>query len=297
MSVWPYLVLVLAGLCWGVGLPFGKMALAATDAEHMIALRFLVAAIASAPVVLWRRESRALLRHPAVAAAGLFYAAGFLVQFEGLARSDVTVCALLVGAMPALIAVSAAVTGERVGPWAWSGVAAATLGAMFIAGRPGHASLAGVLLCLGSLPIFLGWLFASRRIPAGPGAAAGSCATIILAAGMLLAVVSLIHGPPRLALGWSAWIGLLGQGLLSTVVATVCWQIGAPRVPAAAAGVFINIEPLVGSGIGMAAFGERPTWGAALGGLLILGGSLAVVLGEHRSTGGVKAAEDAPTPA
>jgi drug/metabolite transporter (DMT)-like permease len=89
----------------------------------------------------------------------------------------------------------------------------------------------------------------------------------------------------------------VGQGLLSTVLATVCWQLGAPRVSAAAAGVFINIEPLVGSAAGMALFHEQPGWGAFAGGALILAGSLTVVLGERRTPGHANAAEDAPTPA
>ncbi|MGC1303917.1 MAG: DMT family transporter [Caulobacteraceae bacterium] len=295
MSLWPYLCLFTSGFCWGLGLPFGKMALAATDPAHMILLRFLVAAAVAAPVTLRRPETRRLLRHPAALTAGLCYAIGFLVQFEGLSRSSVTVTALLVGAMPALIAVSAAVTGERVGPLAWLGVAGATLGAMLIAGKPGQASVLGVFLCLVSLPVFLGWLFATRRIPAGPVDAA--CVSVVLAAVILVPLVVGLHGLPRLDLGVTAWIGLVGQGILSTVAATVCWQLGAPRVSTAAAGVFINVEPLVGSALGLLAFHDRPTWIAALGGVLILAGSLTVVLGERRTPGRAGAAEDAPTPA
>ncbi len=295
MSVWPYIALFGSGLCWGFGLPFGKLALAATDASHMILLRFLVAAVVAAPVMLRRRETRRLLLHPAAIAAGLCYAIAFLVQFEGLAHSSVTVAALLVGAMPALIAVSAAATGERVGGLAWLGVAAATVGAMMIAGKPGQATVLGVLLCLASLPVFLGWLFATRKIPAGPIDAA--CASVVLAAVFLIPMVIGLHGLPRLDLGVSAWVGVVGQGLLSTVVATICWQLGAPRVSTAAAGVFVNIEPLVGTAIGLAFFHDRPTWFAAVGGVLILVGSLTVVLGEHRTPGHAKAAEDAPTPA
>ena len=295
MSLWPYLALFTSGLCWGLGLPFGKMTLAATDPAHMILLRFLVAAAAALPVILRRPETRRLLLHPATAIAGVSYAVGFLVQFEGLARSSVTVSALLVGGMPALIAVSAAAMGEKVGPLAWVGVAAATLGAVLIAGKPGQATVLGVVLCIASLPVFLGWLFATRKIPGGPVDAA--CASVVVAAVILAPMVILMHGWPRLDLGTSAWIGLVGQGLLSTVVATVCWQLGAPRVSTAAAGVFINVEPLVGSAIGLMVFHDRPTWFSAAGGVLILAGSLTVVLGERRTPGHAKAAEDAPTPA
>jgi len=109
--------------------------------------------------------------------------------------------------------------------------------------------------------------------------------------------VTFMHGPPNLHLSASAWGGIVGQGLLSTIVATIAWQLGARRVASAAAGVFINLEPLIGATIGVALFHDRPTLAAAVGGVLILGGSLTTVLGEHRRTPQDVAASDAPTPA
>ena len=296
--LWPYLALFTAGFCWGLGLPFGKLALAQTDASHMILLRFVVAGLAAAPVAFRTAASRALLRRPSVLLSGVFYALGFLTQFEGLARSSVTVAALLVGAMPALIAVSAAALGERIGPAAWAGVGAATLGAALIAGRPGGAATPlGVGLCLASLPLFLGWLYATKAAGAGDRPVETACAAIVVAAVLLLFVVTALHGPPKLALSPAAWMGIVGQGLLSTLAATLCWQLGAPRVSTAAAGVFINVEPVVGSALGVLMFADRPTWLAGLGGLMILAGSLTVVLYERRRPDGASAAQEAPTPA
>ena len=296
--LWPYLALFTAGLCWGFGLPFGKIALAHTDAAHMILLRFLVAGGVAAPVVLRTPTARALLRRPAVMLSGLFYALGFLTQFEGLAHTSVTLAALLVGVMPALIAVCAAATGERVGAAAWTGVGAATAGAALIAGRPGGAGSAlGIGLCIASLPLFLGWLYATRAAGGAERPVEVACASLVWAAVTLLVLVCALHGPPRLSLPPIAWTGIVGQALLSTVVATLCWQVGAPRVSTAAAGVFINVEPVVGAGLGVLLFGDRPSWLAAAGGALILAGSLVVVVFERRSPGGAHAAEDAPTPA
>ncbi len=298
MSLWPYIALFASGLFWGLGLPFGKLALAGTDAAHMILLRFLVAGLATAPAVLFSPAGRRLLARPAVLLAGGFYALGFLTQFEGLARTNVTVAALLVGVMPALVAVSAAVMGEKVGPTAWAGIVAATLGATLIAGKPGGGvAPMGVALCLLSLPLFLAWLHAARIAGVGTPPVQTACASIVVAAVVLLVLVSLMHGPPKLSLPRSVWFGILGQGLLSTVASTLCWQLGAPKVSTAAAGVFINVEPVVGSVLGVAVFHDRPTWLAVAGGVLILAGSLTVVLYEQRRPEGVRAAEDAPTPA
>ncbi len=296
MPAWPYIALFTAGLCWGLGLPLGKLALADTDAAHMILLRFLAAGVVAAPFAMRRKAARRLFRAPAVLIAGVLLAVGFLVQFEGLARSSVALCALLVGGMPTLIAVAAAVRGERVGRIAWIGIVAATAGAALIAGRPGGASLPGVLLCVASLPVFLGWMHATRHAPADADPVDVSCVTIVVAALVLIPIVCGLHGAPKLGLSWLAWAGIVGQGLLSTVVATVAWQLGAPRVASAAAGIFINIEPLVGTALGVLFFHNRLTLAAAAGGLLILAGSLAVVLGERRSKTGARAAQ-APTPA
>ena len=171
-------------------------------------------------------------------AAGGCYAVGFLVQFEGLARSSVAISALLVGVMPALIAVAAALGGDRISWASWLGVAGATVGAALIAGKPGAAaSPLGVFLCLASLPIFLGWIYAARHAPKTASSVDVSCSAIVVAAVILLPLVWIMHGPPKLNLSPAAWGGIVGQGLLSTVVATIAWQLGSPKVSSAAAGV------------------------------------------------------------
>ena len=298
MLIWPYLALVAAGCCWGLGLPFGKIALAETDAAHMILLRFAVAGIAVLPIALRNAKSRSLFLNPAVLAAGGCYAVGFLLEFEGLARSSVAIAALLVGGMPALIAVAAAIGGDKVGRTAWIGVGAATLGAALIAGKPGAgASPLGVLLCLVSLPVFLGWIYAARKAPKTASLVDVSCVAIVTAAVILLPVVWIMHGPPQLKLSPIAWGGIVGQGLLSTVVATITWQLGSSKVSSAAAGVFINLEPLVGSALGVTLFHDRPTLVAVFGGVLILGGSLVTVLSEHADRHEHLTPSDAATPA
>lgn len=290
--------LVVAGACWGVGLPLGKLALSEMHAAHMVLLRFAVAAAAAAPFALARRETRALFRSWPVVAAGVSYGLGFLLQFEGLAHVSVALAALLVGAMPALIAVCARLMGERMNRLVWAGVAAATLGAALIAGRPqGAGSPLGITLSLLSLVFFLGWLMALKRAPPAPTPMAIPAVTIVVAALTILPIAFLLHGAPDLGVSSRAWAGVVGQGLFSTLLATAAWQFGAARVGSATAGVFINIEPLLGAALGVALFGDRLTAGLALGGAMILAGSLVVVLGE-RAAGAQGLAHDAPaTPA
>ncbi len=292
-----FLALAMAGLCWGLGFPTGKLILTQMDAAHMVLLRFVVAALAAAPFALRRPEVRALFRSPVVLLAGVLYGVAFMVQFEGLAHVSVTVAALLVGAMPALIAVSAKVLGEKVSPASWGGVAAATLGAALIAGKPdGASSPLGVALSIGALFLFLAWLLTLRRAPKAPNAMAIPAVSIIVAAATVLPIAFFMHGPPKLALSAPVWAAILAQGVLATLLATAAWQFGAARVGAASAGVFINIEPLIGACCGVLLFGDRLTPFLLAGGCLIIGGSLAVVLGEKHAAPGELQATVAPTP-
>ncbi len=287
-----FLSLTLAGAFWGIGFPLGKLALREMDASHMVLLRFAVAALAATPFAVRRADARALFRSPSVWTAGVLLGLGFVVQFEGLARTTVTLAALLVGAMPTLIAIGARLLGDHVSRASWIGVAVTTLGAALIAGRPGGAGTPlGVALSLGSLFIFLGWLHALRHTPRGPTALAVPAATMIIAALAILPIALIMHGAPRLDFSAGAWAGVVGQGVFSTFLATVAWQFGYARLGAASAGVFINIEPLMGAALGVLLFGDHLTLALGLGGLLIVGGSVVVVLGEG------DAAPLAPTPA
>lgn len=281
MKRYAIFALILAGACWGLGFPLGKLAMRELPAAHMVLLRFAVAAAAALPFALGR-EGRALFRSPPVLAAGVFYGLAFLVQFEGLARTSVVLAALLVGVMPALIAVCARLLGEKVTALSWAGVAGATLGAGLIAGKPtGAGTPLGVALSLASLVIFLGWLLALRRTPKTAAPMAVPAVTVVVATLVILPSALVLHGEPRLDISPFAWAALAGQGLLSTLLATAAWQFGAAKVGSATAGVFINIEPLLGAAMGVALFGDELTTGLAVGGALILAGSFAVVMGER----------------
>jgi len=289
--------LVLAGSGWGVGLPLGKLALREIDPAHMVLLRFMVAALAAAPFALARRETRALFRAPAVLASGALYGLGFVVQFEGLAHVSVALAALLVGVMPALIALCARLMGERLNRLVWAGVVAATLGAALIAGKPdGAGTPFGIALSLASLLLFLGWLVLMKHTPKAPSALSIPAVTIVIAALTILPVALLLHGAPRLSLSPTAWGGVIGQGLFSTLLATAAWQYGSSRVGSATAGVFINIEPLLGATLGVLLFGDRLHLGLVGGGAMILVGSFVVVLGESANPPGALAHDPPATP-
>lgn len=297
MKRFAILALIAAGVFWGLGFPLGKLILTETEAAHMVLLRFAVAAAASLPFALKSRESRALFRSPAVLGAGALYGVAFLVQFEALKYINVTLAALLVGLMPALIAVAAKALGEHVSRASMTGVAAATAGAALIAGKPGGAGSAlGIALAVGSLFIFLAWLLVLRRAPAAPTRMAIPAVTVIVSAITILPIALLMHGPPKLSLSAPVWAAIVAQGVLATLLATAAWQFGAARLGSASAGVFINIEPLMGAAIGVGLFGDKLTPALVAGGLMIIVGSFVVALGE-KDAPPTDLAKSPPTPA
>jgi drug/metabolite transporter (DMT)-like permease len=278
------LSLAIAGLFWGLGFPLGKLALREVLPAHMVLLRFFIAGIASLPFALGSSEARSLFRSPPVLWAGIFYGIAFLIQFEGLAGVTVTLAALLVGAMPALVAIAAYLMGETVTRTSWVGVIAATVGALLIAGKPGGAGTTlGISLSLLSLVVFLAWLLVSKRAPNTRSALAVSAVMLIVATATVAPLALALHGLPPINLSPTAWSGIVGQGLLSTFAATVAWQYGAARVDSASAGVFINVEPLFGALIGITLFHDPVGIPVLVGGLAIVAGSIVVVRGERVS--------------
>jgi drug/metabolite transporter (DMT)-like permease len=68
----------------------------------------------------------------------------------------------------------------------------------------------------------------------------------------------------------TAWAALAISGILCTATTTFLWNWGIHHVPASRAGVFLNIEPALGSYLGVRLLGEHLGPFAWAGGALIL---------------------------
>ena len=80
----------------------------------------------------------------------------------------------------------------------------------------------------------------------------------------------------------TAWIALAISGLLCTATTTLLWNWGIHHVPASRAGVFLNIEPAMGSVLGVELLGEKLGPYAWLGGALILVAAITLTTRGHR---------------
>src|SRR5215469_10713979 len=127
--------LIAAGLLWGTTVPLTKLALQWLSPGWLTAARFGLAAavLLAALQITGRRRGRGSARPtaqktalrraftPAVLVAGaLGYGGSVLVQNAGITRTSVTHAALLIGAVPVLVAIIAAVWHRTVArPLAW----------------------------------------------------------------------------------------------------------------------------------------------------------------------------------
>lgn len=273
-----FLACALASSFWGCGFFFGKIALAEMSFAHMVLYRFLFALAALAPLLGTHRPGLNGREWGTLAlAAFLGIPVQFLIQFYGLSLTTVSHAALMVGTMPVILAVGATIFAhERLDTTGWVALAASTTGAALIAlGRhatgAGQPSLKGDLLVVLSLAIALFWILLNKRLMDYHSPIVVTAYGLLLGTLMLMVWVPLRYGMPPVAhVSMKAWLALAASGVLCTATTTLLWNWGMTQVPASQAGVLLNMEPLMGSLLGVFALGEHLGPTAWTGGGLIL---------------------------
>src|SRR5947207_3379501 len=290
-----------AGCLWGPGFDLGRFALNEMSVEHMVLYRFLFACVGMLPVALLNRvrltggEWKLLL-----ISAAFGIPIQFLIQFHGLARTTVSHAALMVGSMPVLLGVAAAIFAEERLDWiGWLALVTSTIGAALIVlgGHRGPAvhgqpTLTGDLMVVASLCTALAWVLLSKKLmlthsPPVVTAYTIMTGTVMLAVWILgpWAVNPWLPNnsapPPFLHVSPTAWTALAISGLACTATTTLLWNWGIHHVPASRAGVFLNIEPALGSFLGVKLLGEHLGPYAWFGGALILGAAITLTTRAH----------------
>jgi drug/metabolite transporter (DMT)-like permease len=290
-----------AGCLWGTGFYFGRLALDEMSVEHMVLYRFLFACVGLLPVALFNRvrfspsEVRILL-------ISSFFGVPvqFLIQFHGLAHTTVSHASLMVGSMPVLLGVAAALfAGEHLDGFGWAALVASTIGAGLIVlgghrgpAAQGEPSLYGDLLVVLSLCTALSWIMLSKKLmqthsPVVVTAYSIVAGTVMLAAWTLGPMLlnpwrtEKVASPPFAHVSLTAWVALAISGLACTATTTFLWNWGIHHVPASRAGVFLNIEPALGSYLGVRLLGEHLGPYAWFGGALILGAAIVLTTRSH----------------
>lgn len=293
-----YAACAAAGCLWGTGFFFGKLALREMSVGHMVLYRFLFACLGTLPMgwaarrdlrthirAKWTTRDRAILLISAMLGIPL----QFLLQFQGLAHTTVSHASLMVGTLPVILALAATLfTSERMDQISWFALVGSTIGASLIvlggrsAANSSGPTLQGDLLVVLSLTISVGWILMNKSLIHSHGPMAITAYSILSGTFMLAIWVFAVDGPPPVTgVSSTAWIALACSGILCTASTTLLWNWGVHRVPASRAGVFLNIEPALGSILGVELLGDHLGPLAWLGGAFILGAAVTMTVRNH----------------
>ena len=265
---------------------FGKLAYGeGATVGTLLAVRFAIASL-----LLWGllltggalRELRALSRRDVVAALALGavgYAGQAATYFSALRRMDAAVLSLLLYTYPAIVAVAAAALGrERVDARRVIALLLTSAGLVLVLAAAGTGTLdpLGSALALGAAVIYSAYILvgdrAGLRVPALPLAAlVCSGATVTLALGS--AVLGQLRPGALTAAGWG-WIACVA--VVSTVGAIGLFFAALRRIGPTRTAIVSTAEPLVTVVLAYLVFGETLAPLQQAGGVLVLGGVLAL---------------------
>jgi drug/metabolite transporter (DMT)-like permease len=269
-----------AGALWGASFPLGKVALDYVGPAWLVVFRFALAAAVLLPMIKWRAlqlEARDWMH--LVASSFVLGPAMFLVQFEGLARTTSSSAALLVATAPPMMALAGGwIDRETPSRRTWLGIGLSSLGIILLAGFPGPGrTVVGDALVFVSMIAAVAWTFYTRRIARRLGALPATGIQFALGALWLLPFAFAREAAPLTmpAFGWLI-VGVLG--VACTAASFFLWNWALQRTEAARAGVFGNIEPVVGAALGVTLLGEVLGPTAIVGGIVVVTAALLVTM-------------------
>jgi O-acetylserine/cysteine efflux transporter len=284
-----FAALVAAGFLWGTTVPLSKVALDWLPPAWLTFARFAVAAIVL--LVDGRSRLRAAFSPSVLASGAIGYGGSVLLQNAGITRTSVSHAALLVGAVPVLVAVIAALWHRAVArPLAWAGFAVSLAGVSVVtsggSGSTGGGNLAGDGLVLLSVFLSASLMVAQTRLLRGRDPVAVTAAQFLGAAAAVLPVAAFTEGgAPPVPGNPGVLLATVALAVGGTLAPFTLFAYGQSRVPAEVAGAFVNIEPVVGAVAGVVIFGDPAGFWQVVGALAILVGiAMSTMPGPRRSS-------------
>ena len=262
----------MAGSLWGLTVPLSKLSLEWLGSGWLTVIRLGMAAVVVG--VLARGRLKPALSPAVVAAGACGYGLVLLLQNAGIERTSVSHAALIVGAVPVLVAIFAAALGRgAAGPGAWAGALVALAGVGLVAGGGGAGtSVAGDALVLVSVVGSACFIVAQPQLLAGRDPAAVTAVQLAAGAIAALPVAVALEGAPPAPVSGETVAAVVALGLTGTALAFWLFAGAQARVPAELASAFVNLEPLVGALTGAIAFHDAIGPAQAVGGAAILAG-------------------------
>lgn len=272
------LALIAAGSLWGITVALSKLSLRWLDPSWLSALRFVVAAPILA--LVGRRGMRAALTAPIMITGALGFGGVVMLQNLGIAHTSVSHGAIIVGALPVIVALVAAGTGHGAArPVVWLGYLVAMLGIMLVArGGGGGASVYGDVLVFASVVLSGTSIALQPRMLHGRDPASVTAVQFIAGGLFSLPVALLGSGIPHSPTSSGPVFAFLALALGGTILPFWLFAYGQARVAPQLAGAFVNLEPLVGALVGWIAFANPVGAWQVLGALAVVAGILISLL-------------------
>jgi drug/metabolite transporter (DMT)-like permease len=253
-------------LVWGTTFPLVKTATENLSPAALVAIRFLIAALALSP---WLRFNTRLWRDGFVLGVLLFVT--FITQVVGLGTISSTRGAFITGLNVILIPIFAGFIGRLVPRNAYWAAALALLGigAMSFEGGAFSIGDAWVLACAVSYAVYVLILEAVAHHH-DPMQLTAVQLMVVALLGLIWSAPELVqHGLPHLQP--SGWASVVYLGLVATAGTTFVQALAQRWVAAFEAAVIYALEPVFAAVFSFAFLGETLGWRGLVGGALILG--------------------------
>jgi drug/metabolite transporter (DMT)-like permease len=275
---------LVAGLFWGSAFLFGKLAFTEVPVSHVALYRFVIATLVLLPFALVRRSFPAWRDLPQFLLTGfLIVPVTFMLQYTGLAWTSATSASLIIGTLPPMLAVAAAwFYGERLTARGWASIGVSTLGVTLLVGLPGpDHNWAGDALVFLSMIVVVAWVLLSKPLIKKYTALVATAYLMLFGTVTMLPVALLWGGTPRLQMSAGVLASVLALGLACSALTYALWNWGLNYVSASHAGIYTNLEPVVGALLGVMFLRETLQPSAIVGGLLIIAGAVAITRAER----------------
>ena len=278
--------MLLVALIWGVNFSVTKGAFATFPALAFTGVRFTLASLLLVPLVRRLEGAEPLPPGALVRLIVLGVVGNTLYQLawiSGLERTTASNSALILAAMPTIVAVMAvALRLEPYRPKVLGGVLVASLGVVLVVAARGTgfgtATMAGDLLSLAAVVCWAGYTLGLRMLPPEISPLRVTMVTTVAGAPvLLLAGLPAVTTMDWSAVGWEGWSALAYSTILSLLVAYVIWNRSVKVVGPSRTVIYMCLTPLIAVLAAALLLGERPRPLQAVGAALILAGVVMTV--------------------
>jgi drug/metabolite transporter (DMT)-like permease len=251
---------LVAVLLWGAQFPVAKSLFSTVDPYHVSLIRYAVATLLLAPIVVWREGTVALRYYGRAWPASLLGVVGMcgspLLVFAGLQITRPEHAAIIVSLQPSMTAIADwALHGRRPARFTLACIATAFAGVVLVVtkGDPsfafGQGELVGDVLVLVGAACWVVYTMGTERFRGWSALKLtlltlipGSIALGLATAALVALGVARVPSPAVLAsvAGELAFLALAG-----VLLAMICWNAGTRRIGALNTMLLLNLVPIV----------------------------------------------------